>query len=128
MPFVTLYLPRGCDDAAIEKSMREITTAGANTLENTLERMVRVTVFEADPERVYQGGEQARGLKPTVLFRVGPGRSAQAKNSFMNQIAEILSNNLRCPKEDVRAYVMDNEQGHHFCIGGKHKDFTKKVK
>lgn len=128
MPFVTLYLPRGCDDAAIEKSMREITAAGANTLENTLERMVRVTVLEADPERVYQGGVTAADLKPTVLFRVGPGRSAEAKDSFMNQIAEILSGNLRCPKEAVRAYVMDNEEGHHFCIGGKHKDFTKKVK
>lgn len=128
MPFVTLYLPRGCDDAAIEKSMREITAAGANTLENTLERMVRVTVFEADPARVYQGGTQATGLKPTVLFRIGPGRSPEAKDSFMNQIAEILSSNLRCPKEEVRGYVMDNEKGHHFCIGGKHKDFTKKVK
>jgi len=128
MPFVTLYLPRGCDDAAIEKSMREITAAGADTLENTLERMVRVTVFESDPERVYQGGEQAKDLMPTVLFRVGPGRSAAAKDFFMNQIAEILHNNLNCPKDSVRSYVMDNEEGHHFCIGGKAKDFTKKVK
>lgn len=109
MPFITLYLPRGCDDGALETSMREITAAGAELLENTLERMIRVTVLEADPERVYQGGAQAEKLAPTVLFRVGPGRSAGAK-------------------EDVRAYVLDNEEGHHFCIGGKHKDFSKKVK
>lgn len=128
MPFITLYLPRGCDDGALETSMREITAAGADLLENTLERMIRVTVFEADPERVYQGGAHTEPLKPTVLFRVGPGRSAEAKDAFMAQIAEILSRNLGCPKENVRSYVLDNEEGHHFCIGGKHKDFSKKVK
>ena len=108
--------------------MREITLAGADTLENTLERMIRVSVYEADPERIYCGGAPAPRLQPTVLFRIGPGRSAEAKDSFMEQIAEILSRNLGCRKEDVRGYVMDNEEGHHFCIGGKHKDFTKKVK
>jgi len=128
MPFITLYLPRGCDDGALETSMREITAAGANLLENTLERMIRVTVLEADPQRVYSGGKQADRLTPTVLFRVGPGRSAQAKDAFMDQIADILSKNLGCDKQDVRSYVMDNEEGHHFCIGGKHKDFSKKVK
>ena len=84
MPFITLYLPRGCDDGALETSMREITAAGAELLENTLERMIRVTVLEADPERVYQGGAQAEKLAPTVLFRVGPGRSAGAKDAFMD--------------------------------------------
>lgn len=128
MPFITLYVPRGCDDGALEQSMREITAAGADLLENTLERMIRVTVLEADPDRVYQGGKKAQGLTPTVLFRVGPGRSAGAKDAFMAQIAAILSRNLGCPREDVRAYVLDNEEGHHFCIGGKHKDFSKKVK
>lgn len=128
MPFVTLYLPKGCDNQALEKSMREITAAGADTLENTLPRMVRVPVFEADPARVYEGGAHTDTLHPVVLFRIGPGRSGEAKDSFMNQIAEILHNNLNCPKENVRAYVMDNEEGHHFCIGGKPKDFTKKVK
>lgn len=128
MPFITLYLPKGCDDAALEKSMREITTVGADLLENTLERMIRVTVFEANPERVYENGVQTDKLIPTVLFRVGPGRSDEAKNEFMRQIAEILNRNLGCAKEDVRAYIMDNQEGHHFCIGGKPKDFSKKVK
>ena len=128
MPFVTIYLPRGCDDAALEKSMREITTVGEEVLENTLTRMIRVTIFEADPERIYLGGEHTEPLTPTVLFRVGPGRSGEAKDTFMARIAEILSKNLNCPKDRIRAYVLDNEEGHHFCIGGKHKDFTKKVK
>lgn len=128
MPFITLYLPRGCGDAALETSMREITAAGADLLENTLERMIRVTVLECDPPRAYHGGVPAQQLEPTVLFRVGPGRSAQAKDAFMDQIAGILSRNLGCRREDVRGYVFDNEEGHHFCIGGKPKDFTKKVK
>ena len=128
MPFITLYLPQGCDDGVLETSMREITAAGAQLLENTLERMIRVTVLEADPHRVYQGGVNVETLTPTVLFRVGPGRSAEAKDAFMAQIAAILSRNLGCAEADVRAYVLDNEEGHHFCIGGKHKDFSKKVK
>lgn len=129
MPFVTLYVPRGQDDKVLEKCMREITEAGANTLENTLTRMIRVTVFEADQERVYNGGEHTTEIDPVVLFRIGPGRSAEAKDSFMAQIADILHNNLGCPKERIREYVMDNNgPEHHFRIGGKLKDFTKKVK
>ena len=129
MPFVTLYVPRGLDDAQLEKSMKEITEAGANTLENTLTRMIRVTVFEADQARVYNGGEHTDKIDPVVLFRIGPGRSAEAKDSFMAQIAEILHRNLGCDKQSIREYVLDNNgPEHHFCIGGKPKDFTKKVK
>ena len=128
MPFVTLYLPKGCSNKALEKSMREITVAGEKTLENTLMRMVRVTVFESEPERVYEGGRHTDGLYPVVLFRIGPGRSPEAKDSFMDQIAQILHENLNCPKEHVRGYVLDNLVGLHFCIGGKPKDFTKEVK
>ena len=62
MPFVTLYLTKGCNNKALEKSMREITAAGADTLENTLTRMVRVTVFESEPERVYEGGRHVEEL------------------------------------------------------------------
>lgn len=128
MPFITMYVPKGCNDQALEKSMREITAAGADILENTLPRMIRVTVFEADPDRVYEGGEKSDELRPFVLFRIGPGRSAQAKDMFMKQIAEILHHNLGCPISNVRSVVMDNEEGHHFTIGGKAKDFSKKVK
>ena len=128
MPFVTMYVPKGLDDKALEKSMREITDAGEEILENTLKRMVRVTVFESEPERVYEGGEHSDELCPVVLFRIGPGRSGEAKDQFMNRIAEILHENLKCQKANVRGYVLDNEEGHHFTLGGKPKDFTKKVK
>ena len=128
MPFITLYMQRGCKDEDIEKSMKEITEAGEEILENTLKRMIRVTVLEADPDRVYKNGEKEEKLAPTVVFRTGPGRSAEAKDRFMKRISEILQRNLGCEADQVRAYVMDNEDGHHFCIGGKHKDFGKKVK
>ena len=32
MPFITLYMQRGCKDADIEKSMKEITEAGEEIL------------------------------------------------------------------------------------------------
>ena len=129
MPFITLYLPRGCDDGALETSMRGDHGGRCRLLENTLERMIRVTVLEADLERVPRAGLRRKPLPPTVLFRVGPGRSAGAKDAFMDQIASILSRNLGCAKEDVRAYVLDNEEGHHFCIGGlKAQKTLKKVK
>ena len=50
------------------------------------------------------------------------------QDSYDNRQNYRHSRNLGCAKEDVRAYVLDNEEGHHFCIGGKHKDFSKKVK
>lgn len=128
MPFITLHLPSGCDNSMIEKTLKEITKAGAETLENTLERMVRVTVFESDARKVYKGGNYSDELFPVVLFRVGPGRSLETKDLFMKKIAEILHENLKCKKENIYAYILDNEEGHHFCIGGKPKDFAKKVK
>lgn len=127
MAFVSIYVPSGLDDAALEKSMKEITAAGEATLENTLTRMIRVTIFESDPERIYEGGKHATELCPVVFFRIGPGRSPEAKDSFMCQIAEILSRNLGCPIKNVREFIHDNSEGHHFVIGGKMKDFSKKV-
>ena len=63
-----------------------------------------------------------------MLFRIGPGRSAGAKDRFIKRIAEILQTNLGCDPQKIRGYVLDNEDGYHFCIGGKPKDFGKKVK
>lgn len=130
MPFVTLYLRKGCDDAAVEKCMREISDAGANTMENTLLRMVRVSVYDVPSNHIYEGGKPvaADDIAPTVFFDIGPGRSEAAKNSFMEQIAEILHRNLGVEKNRVRAYVEDNEHPENFCIDGKVKDFSKKVK
>ena len=130
MPFVTLYLRKGCDDAAVEACMREITEAGAETMENTLLRMVRVSVYDIPGHRIYEGGKIVAedDLAPTVFFEIGPGRSDEAKNLFMDQIADILHKNLGVPKERVRAYVRDNDHPENFCIDGKLKDFSKKVK
>ena len=128
MPFVTIYVRSGCDDLAVETSMRQITQAGEDILENTLKRMVRVSFFETDARRVYTAGEYEPELAPLVLFRIGPGRSADAKDLFMKKICEILCKNLGCRPENVHSYIMDNEEGFHFCIGGKPKDFGKQVK
>ena len=46
----------------------------------------------------------------------------------MNRVAEILSENLGCGKQDVRCHLLDNWEGHHLMIDGKPKDFSKKVK
>ena len=50
MPFYRVYMPRGRDDKAMEKSLREINAATADILENTLPTMVHVGVYESDPE------------------------------------------------------------------------------
>lgn len=128
MPFFRMYLPKGLDDQAVKKSLKEITEAGANTLENVLPRMIRIGVYESDPEKIYEGGKPVDRLCPTLVFNVGPGRSLEAKNSFMEQIATILSTNLGCAKEDVRCSILDTWDGHHLMIDGKPKDFSKKVK
>ena len=128
MPFFRMYMPKGQDDQAIEKSLREITAAGADILENTLPRMIRIGIYESDPEKIYQGGQPVDRLTPTVIFNCGPGRSLEAKNKLMDRVATILSENLGCDKADVRCYLLDNWDGHHLMIDGKPKDFSKKVK
>lgn len=127
MPFMTIYIREGCSSEAIEKSLKEITVAGAEILENTLPRMIRIRVYDAPKDRVYSGGANVAELNPTVVFNIGPGRSGDAKLKFMDATAEILHKNLGCPKESVRAFVYDNANPNNFCIGGKPKDFTKKV-
>lgn len=127
MPFYRMYLPGGLNDQAVEKSLREITAATADTLENTLPRMVRIGIYESDPEKIYQGGKTADQLAPTVLFNCGPGRSLGAKHALMDQVAAILSQNLGCEKKQVRCHLLDNWDGHHLMIDGKPKDFSEKV-
>ena len=130
MPFVTMYLREGCDNAAIERSMAQISQAGADIMENTLLRMVRVSVYEIPGRHIYDGGKPvAEGdIAPTVFFDIGPGRSEEAKTAFMDRIAQILHENLGVPKEKVRAYVEDTARPQNFCIDGVVKDFSKKVK
>lgn len=128
MPFYRMYMPKGMDDRAVEKSLREITSATADILENTLPRMVRIGIYESDPEKIYEGGKSMTHLAPTVVFNCGPGRTLEAKHTLMNRVAEILSENLGCDKQDVRCHLLDSWEGHHLMIDGKPKDFSKKVK
>lgn len=128
MPFYRMYVPQGLDDQAVEKSLREITAATADILENTLPRMVRIGVYESDPEKIYQGGRAMDCLAPTVVFNCGPGRSLEAKRTLMDRVADILSGNLGCDKEQVRCHLLDRWDGHPLMIDGKPKDFSKKVK
>lgn len=127
MPFYRMYLPSGLNDRAVEKSLQEITTATADTLENTLPRMVRIGIYESEPEKIYKGGKTVDRLTPTVIFNCGPGRSLSAKHILMEKVAAILSDNLGCEKENVRCHLLDNWDGHHLMIDGKPKDFSKKV-
>lgn len=128
MPFYRVYVPQGLDDQAIERSLREITAATADILENTLPRMVRIGVYESEPGKTYQGGLPEECLAPTVVFNCGPGRSLKAKNALMDRVASILSENLQCDKQEVRCHLLDSWGGHHLMIDGQPKDFSKKVK
>ncbi len=128
MPYLYLFMPKGCDDRAVEKSMREISEAAADNLENTLLRMVRVAIYESEPEKIYEGGKRVTRLCPAVVFRVGPGRSTEAKERVVEAVTESLHRNLGCAREDVRCYILDNDEGHNISIGGVPKDFSVKVK
>ena len=130
MPFVTIYMRKGCDDLAVAACMKEISEAGAEIMENTLLRMVRVSIYDIPSYRIFEGGVLVAedDIAPTVFFDIGPGRSDEAKAAFMAKITEILHRNLGVPKERVRAYVKDNDRPENFCIDGKVKDFSEKVK
>ena len=128
MPFMRVYMAKTDNDTGLEKSLREITAAGEEILENVLTRMIRIGVYESDPINVYEGGEPVEEDVVTVIFNVGPGRSLEAKNTFMKKIAEVFSTNMGFQKENVRCHILDNWEGHHLVIDGAPKDFTKKVK
>ena len=120
-----MSMPKGLDDLAVEKSLREITAATADILAPL---MVRIGIYESDPEKIYEDGKCRGHLPPTVVFNCGPGRSLEAKNMLMNWVTEILSENLGCGKRDVRCHLLDIWEGPHLTIDGKPKDFSKKVK
>jgi len=127
MPTVDITLRKGCSDDALEKSMKEISAAAEEILENTLVRMIRVSIYEADDDMILQGEKEVKGIFPTVVFTIGPGRSDEARRKFGKRITEILVKNLGCPPEEIRIYLLSSV-GNHFAIGGKVKDFSKKVK
>lgn len=124
MPTIDITMRKGCSDEAIEKCLIQIPRAAEDILENTKTRMLRVSVFEAEPEMIMQNGENPDGIFPTVVFTIGPGRSTEAKQKFSEKITEILVENLGCKKEEVRIYILSSE-GNYFAIGGKPKVFAK---
>lgn len=87
--------------------------------------MLRVSVFEAEPEMNLKMGKQWRTRSIRLLYLPsGPGRSTEAKQKFAAKVTEILSENLGCKKEEVRIYILSSE-GNHFAIGGRPKVFQK---
>lgn len=124
MPTIDITLRKGCSDAAIEQCLLQIPREAERILENTKTRMLRVSVFEAEPAMSFAGGAEAEGINPTVVFTIGPGRSDEAKRKYAARVTEILCENLGCKPEEVRMYILSSE-GNHFAIGGKPKVFAK---
>ena len=50
MPTIDITMRKGCSDQAIENCLLQIPKAAEDILENTKKRMLRVSVFEAEPE------------------------------------------------------------------------------
>lgn len=117
MPTIDITMRKGCSDQAIENCLLQIPQAAEDILENTKKRMLRVSVFEAEPEMNFENGEAVVDkINPSVVFTIGPGRSTEAKQKFATKVTEILSENLGCKKEEVRIYILSSE-GNHFAIG-----------
>ena len=126
MPIVNLTVKKGCSDAALADCMKALTDAIASNLENTLPRMIRVSVTEVPDNRVVQGEQKVEHCIPTAVFQLGPGRSDVAIEKCMQAMVNAIHLTLDVPKDDVRVYITAVE-GDHFAIGGKAKDFSIKV-
>ena len=57
MPTIDITMRKGCSDQAIENCLLQIPQAAEDILENTKKRMLRVSVFEAEPEMNFENGE-----------------------------------------------------------------------
>ena len=80
MPTIDITMRKGCSDQAIENCLLQIPQAAEDILENTKKRMLRVSVFEAEPERNFENGEAVGDkINPSVVFTIGPGRSTEAE-------------------------------------------------
>lgn len=126
MPIVNITMKKGCSDSAIEKCMEAVAEAIYSNLENTLPRMVRITVNETPGIFIRDGDSIPDHCAPTVTLALGPGRSEEAIGKCMAGVVEAVHKELDVPKEKVRFYILfDNPN--NFSIGGKLKDFGKKV-
>ena len=126
MPIVELSIKKGCKDEDISNCMKAITDAIASNLENTLPRMVRVTVTEMEEKYIYQGLDHPVGIAPTAIFQLGPGRSDEMIAKSLKEIAQAIHTHLHEPLDQIRVYL-NLIPGDTFSIGGKIKDFNKKV-
>ena len=127
MPFIQMYLIKGCTDEQYELCAQKLTEAVANNLEVTLPRMVRVTFNEISESYMSVDGEDKDTIAPTLILQLGPNRSDAATAACMRDAIEAVHESFDVPKEKIRFYV-HHLPGENFAIGGVKKNFNEKVK
>ncbi len=126
MPFINLYIRQGCKPEEIERCVKSVTAAVADNLENTLPRMVRISIYEIPESYMTEGGGAPDSAAPTLILQLGPGRSDEAVARCLSAVVEAVHQSFGVPKSKVRFYV-ERVPGENFAIGGKLKNFNKKV-
>ena len=126
MPFINLYVKQGLSDCELRQITKSVTEAVATNLENTLPRMVRVCIYEIPAKYFYAAPRSESTRAPTLTLQLGPGRSDEAIVKCVNAVVDAVHKSLSIPREEVRFYV-ERVPGENFAIGGKLKDFSKKV-
>ena len=77
---------KGCSDQAIENCLLQIPQAAEDILENTKKRMLRVSVFEAEPEMNFENGEAVVDkINPSVVFTIGTGQKYGSETEICNK-------------------------------------------
>lgn len=123
MPIIDMTVKRGLSDEQLTRCMKELTTVIADTLENVLPKMVRVSIMEVDTDYIRTGrNKPEKGYAPTLHFQLGPGRKKESIMKCMDEMVEVVHQCLNVPAEDVSLY-MHMIRGEQFAIGGKLKDF-----
>lgn len=124
MPIIDMTVKRGLSDEQLAGCMKELTAVIADTLENVLPRMVRISIMEVDTDYIRTGRTKPEsGYAPVLHFQLGPGRKRESIMKCMDEIVEVVHRCLNVPAEDVRLY-MHMIRGEQFAIGGKLKDFS----
>ena len=88
--------------------------------------MVRVSIYEIPAKYFYAAPSSEASRAPTLTLQLGPGRSDEAIAKCVDAVVDAVQESLSIPREDVRFYV-ERVPGENFAIGGKLKDFSKKV-
>ncbi|WP_325199186.1 tautomerase family protein [Oscillibacter sp.] len=127
MPFINLYMRRGLTDNQARELVQTVTAAVADNLENTLPRMVRISIYEIPESHLYAGNASPDLAAPTLVLQLGPGRSDEAVGRCLEAVTDAVHRTLSVPREEVRFYV-ERVPGENFAIGGKLKNFQERVK